>query len=131
MGRTAPSAILSVQPCGHVSYRQTEHPVSLLLCYCLLTLLSVVAVSSGAAGVPHPEKVLQEGPVSPIHQSSSGRPGWSRMPQHTAAQESPCPARVVCFCGSEIGQQAEEGQCGRVLLPSPSLPAKPPAVLDS
>lgn len=65
-----------------------------------LQLLSAAAVSSGAAGVPHPGRDLQEGQVSPTHPSSSGRPGWSQKLQHTTAWESLCPAHDVC-CTAE------------------------------
>lgn len=61
-----------------------------------LQLLTASAVSSGAAGVPNPGRGRQEGPASPAHQSSSGRPGWSQTLQHTAAWGSLCPAPDVC-----------------------------------
>lgn len=61
-----------------------------------LPSLNAAAFFSDVAGAPHPERVLQGDQVSPAHQSSSGRPGWSQKLLHTAAQGSLCPAPDVC-----------------------------------
>lgn len=58
--------------------------------------LNAAAFFSDAAGSPHPERVQRGDQVSPAHQSSSGRPGWSQKPQHTAAQGSLWPAPDGC-----------------------------------
>lgn len=61
-----------------------------------LPSLNAAAFFSDVAGAPHPERVLQGDQVSPAHQSSSGRPGWSQKLLHTAAQGSLCPTPDVC-----------------------------------
>lgn len=40
-------------------------------------------------------------------------------------------SKLGTFCGSGIGEQAVAELSGWMLLPSPSLPAKPPAAQDS
>lgn len=92
-----PAGRLPVPFCSSMVHQQHRAVFS-------LQPLSAAAVSSCAAGVPHPEMDLQEGQVSPTHQSSSGRPGWSRRLQHTAAWGSLCPARDVC-CTAERRRQ--------------------------
>lgn len=84
---------LPVSFCSSVVQRQHLHDSS-------HQLLSAAAVSSDAAGVPDPGRVLRGDQVSPTRQSSSGRPGWSQQPPHTAAWGSLCPARDVC-CAAE------------------------------
>lgn len=70
------------------------------ICSFIDQLFNVAAVSSDAAAVPHPERVLRADQVSPTHPSSSGRPGWSRMLQRTTAWGSLCPGLDVC-CTAE------------------------------
>lgn len=61
-----------------------------------LPSLNAAAFFSDVVCAPHPERVLQGDQVSPAHQSSSGRPGWSQKLLHTAAQGSLCPTPDVC-----------------------------------
>lgn len=83
---------------------QTEHhclsqcPCCVLLYFVLIfpQVLSSDVVFSDAAGAPHPGTAPQEGQAWPNRQSSSGRPGSSRTPPHTAAWGSLCPTPAVC-----------------------------------
>lgn len=90
---------------------QTEHHcLSLCLCWVLLyfvlifpQVLSSDVVFSDAAGAPHPGTAPQEGQAWPNRQSSSGRPGSSRTPPHTAAWGSLCPTPAVCCTEGKKG----------------------------
>lgn len=56
---------------------------------------------------------------------------WLKKEKTNEAVSSKLLQGLITFCGTEIGEQAEEGQSGWVLLPPPSPPTKPPAVQDS
>lgn len=71
---------------------------------------AAAAASSGAAGAPCPERAPLEDQVSPGHQSSSGKPGWSPRLQHTAALGSPCPAPDGCCTSETVGSLGEFGK---------------------
>lgn len=75
-----------------------------------LPSLNAAAFFSDVAGAPHPERVLQGDQVSPAHQSSSGRPGWSQKLLHTAAQGSLCPTPDVCCTPDKTTTSAHLGE---------------------